>query len=106
MVRLIQVSIGFILLMVTASSALPVTNRDVLEMMSGKEAGVYLAATVDMAAFMAHVEGDRQRSRCIVDWYFDNEDTTAYVMKVLERFQDRTPQAVIYTLINRQCGEP
>ncbi|MGD9537143.1 MAG: hypothetical protein AB7P52_05240 [Alphaproteobacteria bacterium] len=88
------------------SSAQAITNADVLDIMSEKERFAYVAATVEMTAYLATLSGNRTRSQCIVDWYFHTENAPGNVLQALERFRDNTPQALIYAMINQQCGNP
>ncbi len=71
-----------------------------------RESGAYISASIEMAAFMAHVQGDKQRSSCILNWYFDTPGTPSKVIAVFARFPARAPQPILYVLINKACGKP
>lgn len=88
-----------------AAPARAITNEDVMSM-SNEQSYAYIAASVEMVAFMASLAGDAERMNCIVEWYFRTESGPATVDQAMERFPERTPQALIYLLINRQCGDP
>ena len=98
------VSIALALFMF-ATPARAITNENVLSW-SDEQQYTYMAASVEMAAFMASVAGDRDRSRCIIDWFFRDDSGTATIYNAMHEFLDHTPQTLIYLLINRQCGEP
>ena len=88
-----------------AAPARAITNENVLSM-SSDQRYAYIAASVEMVAFMASVAGDRERSQCIVEWFFRTEDGPVTVVNAMNDHLEHTPQALIYLLINRQCGEP
>ena len=98
------VSVAFALFMF-AAPARAITNQDVLSMASDQRYA-YIAASVEMVAFMASVAGNRERSQCIVEWFFRSEGGAATVVQAMNHNLERTPQALIYLLINRQCGRP
>ena len=88
-----------------SAPARAITNQDVLGMASD-ERYAYIAASVEMVAFMASVAGERERSQCIVEWFFRTEDGPVTVVNAMNDHLEHTPQALIYLLINRQCGDP
>ena len=87
-------------------TALGLTANDVLQKMGDRESAAYIIASVEMAAFLAKVNGDKERSACIMNWWFDTPATKRKVIAVFERFSDRAPQPILYVLMNKACGDP
>lgn len=104
--RLFLFTPSFLALYLIAFPAAALTAQDVLEKMSPDERGAYLIASVEMAAFLAKVNGDKERSACIMNWWFDTPATNGRVVAVFERFSDRAPQPILYVLMNKACGKP
>lgn len=86
--------------------AAALTAQDVLEKMDNKESWAYLTASIEMAAFLAKVRGDIERSACIMKWWFDTSEAEDKVITVFARFPDRAPQPILYVLMNKACGKP
>ena len=82
-----------------------VTGGDVMQKMEDRERGGYIAGSVEMAAFLAKVSGDTERSACITDWYFRGGNGPDQIIQALSHFRDRAAQPVIFLMIKRQCGE-
>lgn len=103
--RLSTFAISAMALFMLATPARAITNENVLSM-STEQRYTYMAASVEMVAFMASLTGDTERMHCIVNWFFHSDSGTATIYNAMYEFPQRTPQALIYLLINRQCGEP
>lgn len=87
-----------------ARPAAAITAGDVLDKMNADQRGTYLAGTIEMAAFLAGLGGNKPRAECIVDWYY-NKTGTADVVGGLAQFKDRQALPVIYFFIKKACGE-
>ena len=87
-------------------SAAALTAQDVLEKKESREAHTYLCASIEMAAFLAHAQGDTERSACILEWWFETPGTKDTVFSTFARLPDRTASAILYVLMKKACGEP
>lgn len=103
--RLSTFAISAMALFLLVTPARAITNENVLSM-STEQRYTYMAASVEMVAFIASLTGDTERMHCIVNWFFHSDSGTATIYNAMYEFPQRTPQALIYLLINRQCGEP
>jgi hypothetical protein len=85
-----------------SAPALSVTGEDVIEKMSSDHRAGYLTGSVEMAAFMAGMDGDRARADCIMTWFYDRKGTKE-VVDALAEYKDRQALPVVMTIINRAC---
>ena len=94
-----------ILLGVTAGAppAAALKAADVLAMNSDQSTG-YLFGSMEMASFLAYVAGDKERSRCISQW-FNEKRGLSQILEAMEAFKDQQAQPLIYTMMKRACGE-
>jgi len=90
-----------------AASSLPaaaLTGADILDNMNDDQRGSYLAGTVEMAAFLTNVGGDKERADCIMTWYYDQGGINT-IVTTLGSYKDRQVLPVLHVLIKRACGE-
>lgn len=92
-----------LLLILGTSSASALTGEDVIDRMSSDQRSSYLFGAMEMAAFLAAVEGDEERSQCIPDWFHD-QDGLKEIILTLEEFKERSAMPIIHTLFRRACG--
>jgi hypothetical protein len=71
--------------------------------MSEAEQTAYMFGSAEMAAFLAHVAGDAERSRCISAWFRDKG--VAQIVQTMDALRDRQAQPMIHTLIGQACGK-
>jgi len=86
-----------------STPATALTGADVLDKMSNAEQTACFFGSAEMAAFMAHVAGNTERSRCITAWF--QEKGVLQIVQTMTAMKDRQAQPIIYTLINRACGD-
>lgn len=103
--RFILVTFFSFVLITDSVKAQALSNRDLTEKMAPGEAASYIGATVSAMAFMSYMNGRQEQYRCILDWYYNSEDTPAFVDKALARFPDKTPQETLFVLIKKRCGD-
>lgn len=85
------------------SAALALTADEIMTNMSDEQRGGYLTGAVEASAFLAHASGDRARSQCIMEWFFEADTGANEIVQALDHFRDRQAQPVIMALINRAC---
>ncbi len=84
--------------------AAALTGGDVLDKMNADQRGSYVAGTVEMAAFLSGLQGNKTRADCIMDWYY-NKGGTSGIVTGFAQYKDRQALPVIYLLIKKACGE-
>lgn len=90
---------------VVALPARAITAGDVLDWMSSEERAGYLAGTVEMAAFLSGLAGNKKRADCIMAWYFDRKDGPRQITEWLGEYKERQALPVIHLVITEACGE-
>ncbi len=85
------------------SAAMAPTSDEIMTNMSDEQRGGYLTGAVEASAFLAHASGDRARSQCIMEWFFEADTGANEIVQALDHFRDRQAQPVIMALINRAC---
>ena len=98
-------TIAFIVSFIAMAPAHAVTSEDVMNRMNDEERSAFIAWAIEMAALMFHLQGDREKASCIMEWFFENGDGPQQVVQALIHFSDRPSHPVMLTLINRTCGE-
>jgi len=91
-------------LSLSAAPAAALTGEDVMTKMGKDERNGYLAGAVEMAAFIAHHQGDSERSSCIMDWFFGGGNGPEEIVQALNHFKDRQAHPVLFVLMNRTCA--
>ena len=84
-------------------SAHAITAEELMTNMEKGERSSYIVASIEMAAAMFHLQGEREKSSCIMEWFFESGDGPDQIVQALHRFSDRSPQTVMIALINRRC---
>ncbi len=84
--------------------ALSLTGKDVVDKMSADESGGYIAGSIEMAAFLSHAQGNRDRSTCITNWYY-KKNGVEQTVAALSRYKSREAQPVLYAMIEQVCGK-
>ncbi len=90
--------------LIISRSASALTGQDILDNMNSDQSHGYLFGSIEMAAFLSNVNGNTDRSRCIINWY-NNDGGVNQIIQALGRFKDREAQPVIHVLIKKACGE-
>lgn len=85
--------------------AAALTGDDIMNKMTGDERFFYISGAVEMAAFLANVGGEKDRSICIMDWYLESDESTVRLHQALSHFSDRQAHPVIVAVINRACPQ-
>ena len=93
----------FLSLSITPVAAL--TSEEVMTKMSKDQRSGYLAGAIEMAAFMNHAEGRRERAQCVLNLFFGDDVEPLLFDKTLATFKDRQAMPVIHLIIKRECGE-
>jgi hypothetical protein len=91
-------------LALSASSAAALTGEDLMTKMGEDERNGYLTGAVEMAAFIAHQQGDPERLSCIMDWFFGGGSGPEEIVQALNHFKDRQAHPVLFVLMNRTCA--
>lgn len=73
--------------------------------MSDEQRHAFIAGSVEMAALMFHLQGEREKASCILDWFFEGGDGPRQMIQALTHFSDRPSHPVMLTLMNRTCGQ-
>ena len=98
--------VSFILaVFASIAPAQALTGEDVMDRMSKDERNGYLAGAVEMAAFMNHVDGRRERAQCILGLLFGDAADPLVFDRTLAEFLDHQAMPVIHLVIKRECGE-
>lgn len=87
-----------------ATPAYALTGGDILDKMNSDQRGSYLAGSVEMAAFLTSLEGNKERASCIMDWYYKQNGIDS-IVAMLSKYKDRQALPVLQVLIKRACGE-
>lgn len=90
---------------ISAGPAAALTGEDLMTKMTAQERFTYVAASIEMAAYMTQLQGNGAKASCVMDWFFGEESRMPEVERLLTHFEDRTVQPVILVLINRTCGD-
>ncbi|MCR9196588.1 MAG: hypothetical protein NXH88_17755 [Hyphomonas sp.] len=98
-------AVALVALSLSAAPAAALTGEDVMEKMGKDERNGYLAGAVEMAAFMNHADGRRERAQCVLDLFFGDDADPLLFDKTLSEFKDRQAMPVIHLVIRRECGE-
>jgi len=88
------------------TAALPA--EDVLNTMSQDQRHGYISGIVDGLAFARWLADrpDATGMQCIYDWYYDGgTEKWALITQWLERHLERPVDALMYVLIERECGD-
>jgi hypothetical protein len=101
--RLILYSVTILLGVTAALPAAALTAGDILDKMSKTEQTAYMFGSAETAAFLAHVNGNVERGRCITKWF--SEKGVAEMVEAMNAYKEHEAQPIIYTLINRACGK-
>jgi hypothetical protein len=62
-----------------------------------------VVAGLSTARFVA--DGNDDGSACIDRWFYDSGKARDQIYAAFERFGDRSPSAIIYALVARECGK-
>lgn len=91
---------------VASTPAYAIKNEDIIKTMEPDAASAYVGATVEAISYMAFLLGNEEGYRCILNWYFQNDHVQGKVARTLASYPDKTPQPVIFALIETACGDP
>ena len=94
---------ALVVVSLSAAPAAALTGEDVMTKMGEDERGGYLTGSVEAAAFLALSAGDKERSSCIVEWFFGDGNGPEQIAQAFNHFRERQAQPIIYALINRAC---
>jgi len=62
-----------------------------------------VVAGLSTARFVA--DGNDDGSACIDRWFYDSGKARDQIYAAFNRFGDKSPSAIIYALISRECGK-
>lgn len=82
----------------------PVTAGSALKRMSTDELTGYITGIVDGLAYVRHQNGEPDKMKCVLDWFYRSKNSMRQVFDAFERFPDHAPAAVMTALIKKQCG--
>lgn len=103
--RRVALLIAVVLTGAVCRPALALTNADVLDKMEQKEQYAYITSVVHTNSYFAYLERNSATSKCIGS-YLKKDGAWDRLLAALDHFRDKSPQAVIYTLLKRDCGDP
>ena len=88
-----------------STTAHALTAADVTEKLNSDQRSSFVAGAVDMASHMFAVNGDQEKARCTLDWFFESESPWPEIHSFFEEHSERDAVAVLHVLINRKCGQ-
>lgn len=91
-------------LSLTATPALAITARDVMEKMEQKERYSYLTGLIDMMSYQALLGGDRTRAECISNAFYKRGEMPARILETFGKHLDKAPEGLVVVLMKRECG--
>lgn len=100
-----QCAAALIILSMSVPSANALTGEDIMSKMNADQRHAYIAGSIEMAAFMNHAEGRRERAQCVMNLFFGDDADPLLFDRTLAEFEDRQAMPVIHLVIRRECGE-
>jgi hypothetical protein len=83
-----------------------ITADDVMKKMSDKERQGYLAGLIDMLAYQTAAAGNREKSSCIVDAFFDekkNTESWSRLHAAFRQYADKRPEILLTAVAGQIC---
>ena len=100
-----QCAAALVILSMSVPSANALTGEDIMSKMNADQRHAFIAGSIEMAALMFHLQGERQKASCVMDWFYDGDDGAQQILQAFAQFSDRQTHPVILTLINGACGQ-
>ena len=100
-----QCSVTLLTLSLSMTPVAALTGKEVMTNMSDEQRHAFLAGSVEMAAFMNHAEGRRERAQCVLNLFFGDDADPLLFDRTLTAHEDRQAMPVIHLVIRRECGE-
>lgn len=85
-------------------SAYAITAGDVVDRMTFDERFAWMSASVETMGFLYAKNGEKQKSVCIIDWYFKQDGATEELIAVFENHKDLPAVGIIDIVAKRHCG--
>ncbi len=82
------------------------TGKEVMEVFTLKERGMYVAGLIDMAAYNQAERGNPERATCIIHWYFSNDHGVGSLQRIEQaarNFPDEDLNRIVSALIQHAC---
>ena len=77
-----------------------------MDRLKGDAFAEHLNGAVEMRAYMFASVGQREKERCVIDWYYrTNGGAANQVVGTMAQYRDLPVMGILHTLIKRQCGE-
>jgi hypothetical protein len=82
------------------------TAADLMRTMSDQQQYIYISGVVAGLGTARYVkDGNDTGSACISRWFFDTEGVKEKIYAAFTRFGDKSPSAILYALITKECGK-
>lgn len=103
MVRFLTVATVLTTLTFYTVPAHAITAGDVLDRMTAKERQGYISGAAEMLAYTLSEAGQREKSACVVKFYFEGEQGREHLIAVFANHRDLPAAGMVQTLANRYC---
>jgi len=82
------------------------TADDVMRVMNDEQRYYFISGVIAGLSTARYVkDGNDTGSACIDRWFYDAKDSVEKIYAAFTRFGDKSPSAILYALVSKECGK-